>query len=136
MINIAGNSYSSSLLEILPSHVKSAPESVYVGHEEIKVRTLDDVYPNIANESDKVYLKIDTQGFEKQVLDGGLGVLPHIATVELELSLVPLYQDQLLFPAMCELMSGFGYVLVSLEPEFWDPSSGELLQVNGTFHRH
>ena len=34
-INISGNSYSSSFLEMLPSHEASAPESGYVGSERI-----------------------------------------------------------------------------------------------------
>lgn len=135
-INISANSASSSFLEILPACEAAVPTSGYISYETVNVQTLDSVFWKYCKKSDNVYLKIDTQGFEKQVLDGGLSVLPHIATVELELSLIPLYQDQMLFPEMCELMSGLGYTLVSLEPEFWDPSSGKLLQVNGTFHRY
>src|SRR5215218_1126126 len=40
-INMAGNSQSSSLLEMLPAHVKSAPTSAYVGNEELTVSRLD-----------------------------------------------------------------------------------------------
>jgi len=135
-INISANSASSSFLPILPACEAAAPTSGYISHETVAVRTLDSIFLEYCNRSDCVYLKIDTQGFEKQVLDGARSVLPHIATVELELSLVPLYQNQLVFPDMYELMTRLGYSLVSLEPEFSDPSSGKLLQVNGTFHRH
>jgi FkbM family methyltransferase len=134
-INIAGNSYSSSLLDILPSHIKSAPESVYIGHEEIKVKTLDDIYSDIVSESDRVYLKIDTQGFEENVLRGAEGSLESIDTIQLEMSLTPLYQDGLLFDEMYGLLCQKGYALVALEPGFTDEETGQLLQVDGIFHR-
>ena len=134
-INIAGNSFSSSLLDILPSHTKSAPESVYVGHEEIKVKTLDDIYSDVVNDSDRVYLKIDTQGFEENVLRGAEGSLESIDTIQLEMSLTPLYQDGLLFDEMYGLLCRKGYVLVALEPGFTDEETGQLLQVDGIFHR-
>ena len=134
-INIAGNSYSSSLLDILPSHKKSAPGSVYIGHEEIKVKTLDDIYSDVVNDFDKVYLKIDTQGFEENVLRGAEDSLGSIDTIQLEMSLTPLYQDGLLFDEMYSLLCQKGYVLVALEPGFTDEETGQLLKVDGIFHR-
>ena len=103
-INIAGNSFSSSILDILPSHIKSAPESAYTGHEEIKVKTLDDIYSDITNGSDKVYLKIDTQGFEENVLMGAEASLKSIDTIQLEMSLIPLYRNGMLFDEMYGLL--------------------------------
>ncbi len=47
-----------------------------------------------------IYLKIDTQGYESEVLKGAERALAQIDTVELEMSLVPLYKGQLLF---CDL---------------------------------
>jgi len=44
-INVAANSESSSLLAMLPSHLKSAPQSEYIGRETIRIRTLDGVFP-------------------------------------------------------------------------------------------
>lgn len=134
-INIAGNSYSSSLLDILPSHVKSAPESEYIGHEEIKVRTLDDFYSDIANDGDNVYLKIDTQGYEENVLRGAESSLEFIDTIQLEMSLTHLYRDGLLFDEMYDLLRRKGYVMVALESGFSDEDTGQLLQVDGIFHR-
>jgi hypothetical protein len=53
--------------------------------------------------------------------------------VELEMSLTPLYEGQLLIGETIELMRGHGFAPTHLEPEFIDPHSGELLQVNGLF---
>lgn len=134
-INISGNSYSSSLLDMLPSHLKSAPESRYVDSETISVRRLDSVFDDYCSSSENIYMKIDTQGFEGRVLRGAELSLGHIDTVQMEMSLVPLYQGELSFIEMIELMDAKGYGLVALEPGFSDAESGQLLQVDGIFRR-
>jgi FkbM family methyltransferase len=135
MINVAGNSYSSSLLDILPSHLKSAPESKFIGKEEIQTKTLDSIFPSIHTKTDNVYLKIDTQGFEKNVLKGAGNSLHNIDTIQLEMSLTPLYKDELSFIDMYQLLYQKGYRLVAVEPGFTDEDTGQLLQIDGIFHR-
>jgi FkbM family methyltransferase len=134
-INIAGNSYSSSLLNMLPAHVKSEPTSEYVGKETITVTTLDAVFPTLAKPSDNVYLKIDTQGFEEHVLKGAEAALGTINTIQLEMSLTPLYEDELLFNEMYRLLYEKGYRLLAVEPGFTDTRTGQLLQLDGVFQR-
>ncbi len=134
-INIAGNSYSSSLLGMLPSHEESAPDSKYVGKEMIEIKTLDSVFFDLCKTAGNVYMKIDTQGFESEVLKGAEISLAQIDTVQMEMSLVPLYECELLFNEMCMLMTNKGYRLVAIEDGFSDPVSGQLLQVDGIFHR-
>jgi FkbM family methyltransferase len=134
-INIAGNSYSSSLLNMLPSHLKAAPESKYVGSEVIEIKTLDSIFDDVCQRDKNIYLKIDTQGFESKVIKGAERSLAYINTVQLEMSLVPLYQGELMFNEMYSLMSEKGYSLVSIESGFSDQVSRQLLQVDGIFHR-
>jgi FkbM family methyltransferase len=45
------------------------------GMESIEVRKLDDVF---AKPSGNTLLKIDTQGYERQVLEGGRSLLPKL----------------------------------------------------------
>ena len=135
-INIAANSQSSSLLPMLPAHLKSAPQSEYIGKETIRVRTLDQVFPALCTQARNIYLKMDTQGFERNVLLGAKESLKRIDTVQMELSLVPLYSHQPLFNEMYSLMIELGYTLIAIEDTFSDPSSGQLLQADGIFHRH
>lgn len=135
VLNIAGNSMSSSILDMLPSHAKSAPESQYVGREQVEVRTLDSVFDTICSQEQSILLKIDTQGFEKHVLDGAERSLRFINTIQLEMSLIPLYQGELLFPELSQLLYQKGYRLASIEPVFADRETGQLLQIDGIFHR-
>lgn len=134
-INIAGNSYSSSILSMLESHEKSAPESKYVGQETIDVKTLDSIMDDLSINEANIYLKIDTQGFESKVIKGAEMSLNRIDTIQLEMSLLPLYKDELLFNELYNILCSKGYTLVALEPGFSDSNSGQMLQIDGIFHR-
>ena len=133
VINIAGNSYSSSILNMLPKHVQSAPDSKYIAKQEIEIKTLDSIYPFIINKEDKVMVKIDTQGFEKNVLDGAKASLNHILIIQLEMSIVPLYENEMLFNDMVQYIEDKGFQLFSLENGHYNRESGQLLQVDGIF---
>ena len=70
-INVAGNSLSSSLLPMLATHLSAAPESRYVSKERIRLARLDEVAPtDMLGPNCRLLLKIDTQGFEEEVLAG------------------------------------------------------------------
>lgn len=132
-INISGNSYSSSILPILPNHVKSAPDSAYIAQQEIEVKRLDDIFNTLVAGNSRVMLKIDTQGYEKNVLEGAAQSLKHIAIVQLEMSLVPLYENGLLCLEMVQYMENKGFQLFSLENGHYDRKTGQQLQVDGIF---
>lgn len=135
MIHVAGNSYSSSILPMLSRHEQSRPESRYVADAEIEVKTLDSIFLPEWRASRDVFLKIDTQGFEKQVLDGAKQSLPFIDTIQIEMSMTPLYEGGLLFEEMYSFVKSMGYRLVAIEPGFFDTDTGEMFQVDGIFHR-
>ncbi len=134
-INIAGNSYSSSMLDMLPTHLGAAPESRYIGTEQIQVKTLDSLFGSLCPRGKSVLLKIDTQGFEMNVLNGAKSSLPFINTIQLEMSLIPLYHGESLIDRLLPLLYGKGYRAVSLEPGFADRNTGQLLQVDAILHR-
>jgi FkbM family methyltransferase len=134
-VNIAGNSYSSSVLDMLPAHAAAAPQSHYVGTEEAPVTTVDRVCRQHGVAPAHSLLKLDVQGYEQVVLDGAADVLPRLAAVQVELSLTPLYETQPLMPEMVARLEGAGLQLWALEPGFSDPRSGRLLQCDGVFLR-
>jgi len=133
IINVSNNSYSSSILDMLPKHFDSAPESKYIKQQEINVKKLDSIFKSFCNTKNKVMIKIDTQGYEKKVLDGAKNSLKDIKVVQLEMSLVPLYQEEMLFLEMTHYLQEKGFQLFSLENGFADPLTGQLLQVDGIF---
>lgn len=90
-INIAGNSVSSSILPMMESHASAAAGSVYIATEKVPIFRLDTIATPYLGKAHKPFLKIDTQGYEWQVLDGASTILPQMSGVLCELSLVPLY---------------------------------------------
>ena len=76
----------------------------------------------------------DSQTLDR-VLAGASGILPDVAGLHLELSLVPLYADQKLFAEMTALARSLGFEPWAIWPTFFDPGTGRLLQVDATFFR-
>jgi FkbM family methyltransferase len=134
-IHVSANSYSSSVLPMLARHTSAAPDSQVVGTERVPLRRLDSVLPGTVDPGNSVFLKIDTQGYEDRVLAGARETLKSIRGLQLELSLVGLYQGQVLFLEMVKLLDEAGFGLYALNPEFVDPVTGQTLQVNGVFLR-
>jgi FkbM family methyltransferase len=133
IINIAGNSWSSSILNMLQTHLDSAPESSYVSRESIVIKTLDSLFEELCGDCDNVMLKMDVQGFEKEVLEGSINSLSRIKMIQLEMSIIELYEGEMLLGNMIEYLSVKGFQLVSLENGYFDSSSGHLFQVDGIF---
>ncbi len=118
-----------------PRHVHAEPESRYVGTEEVALARLDDVASNWLAAEDHLFLKLDVQGFEPRVLRGAEATLDRALGIEIELSMVPLYEGQALLPDLVATLHEKHFRLVSIEPGFADPSSAELLQADGIFLR-
>lgn len=135
VLNVAGNSESSSLLPMLEEHRRAAPSSAYIGTQQTRVERLDRLWIKDVRDDDVAFLKTDTQGFERQVLDGIGEHLDTLHGVEIEMSLVPLYEGSMLFMEAHARLTGAGLELVSVEPVFADPLTGRLLQVDGIFMR-
>jgi FkbM family methyltransferase len=134
-LQISGNSQSSSVLNMLDAHICSAPESAYVGEQQVAMHRLDEIARSHVDAARSSYLKIDVQGYESQVLDGASGILPRITGIQIELSLVPLYDRQMLYRAMIDKLDALGYELHAVLPVFSDARSGRLLQMDGIFIR-
>ncbi|GCL58943.1 FkbM family methyltransferase [Microcystis aeruginosa] len=136
IINIAGNSQSSSALPMLDAHLESAPESAYSGSETVKLSRLDTIAKDyIKSETKSIFLKIDVQGLEKQVIEGATAILPLVKGIKLELSLVPLYEGQVLFKEMIDIVEKLGYELYGIEPGFTAEKTGRMLQMDGIFFK-
>jgi FkbM family methyltransferase len=132
-INVAGNSYSSSILDMLPAHFDSAPQSSYVSKEKIIVKKLDTIIDGYYKEGDRVLLKIDTQGFERNVIEGAKQSLHKICGIQVEMSIVQLYNGEMIFTEMIQSLKEKGFEIFSLENGFSDEKTGKLLQVDGIF---
>jgi FkbM family methyltransferase len=134
-INIAGNSGSSSILPMLDRHVRAAPKSRYIGTECVPVQRLDEALERHRWHQKPIFLKVDTQGFEREVLSGLGEQTKNLVGLQMELSLVPLYAGQMLVDEAMAWAAAAGLRLASVEQVLFDRESGELLQMDGVFVR-
>jgi len=134
LINVASNSTSSSLLPMQDSHREAEPSVGIVGTETIRVERLDDVVTDIIRPADTVFLKVDTQGFERHVLAGGSDTLARSVGLQLELSFVSLYEGGMLANEAISLAYDAGFHLEVIE-QGWASPTGQMLQADGIFFR-
>jgi FkbM family methyltransferase len=135
-VNISGDSVSSSVLPMLRTHTDAAPKSHPVGTQSVRQERLDRLVPELGlAQGSRVFLKVDVEGYERAVLDGATGLFADGAVngLQLELSLVPLYEGGMSYREGLDRAESLGMTLMGLDPVFSDPNSGQLLQVDAVF---
>lgn len=126
-----GNKSSSSLLPMHQRHIDAAPHTAYVGEKDVPVQRLDDIVHPTKN----TFLKIDTQGYEMQVLMGATGIIDRIRGVQVEMSTCTLYDGQALDWEIKNWLVDKGFELWAVNPFMYDPKTGRLLQYDAIFVR-
>ena len=131
-INISKNSVSSSLRRLTEIHTRAAPNSQNIDTEEVEVTTLDKYFSNSENMplTQRILLKIDTQGFEREVLEGASDFLKKVDAIIMETSFAELYHGQALFEELHEFMLDNGFKIYNIIPGFKDDMTGQLLQAD------
>ncbi len=135
LMNVSGHETSSSLLSMTQTHVDVMPCSATVAEESVQIARLDSFYSKYVKADDRICLKVDVQGYEKEVLKGAIKILAHTHVIEIELSTIPMYEDAPVLTEMTAALDEMGYTLVSIAPVFSDPQTGYLLQADGIFVR-
>ncbi len=135
-INISQASVFSSMLNPAPLLNQIYPEeSKYISKETITVCKIDSIFNDYYNPGDKVFMKIDAQGYEENILKGAESSFEYITGMQLELSFVPHYESELIITQIVENLAKKDFTLVSLEPLSHNLSAGNLLQADGIFVR-
>jgi FkbM family methyltransferase len=126
-LHVAANEgQSSSFLPMLVRHSAAAPSAQFIGTETVEVRTLDECWA----EGGRLFLKLDVQGYEANVIGGATKTLEDVQVIQTETSLVPLYEGQPLIADMLTLLADVGFYPVGFYPAFSDDTSEEILQMD------
>lgn len=134
-MHISENSISSSAMDMIDTHENAAPKSKYIGVEKAKVYRLDTVFDKYAEGCKNVLVKIDTQGYEEKIFNGGVKSMEKMKGLYLEMSLVKLYEGQILFKELYERTISNGFGMYGIQPAFVNKETGRVLQVDATFFR-
>ncbi|MEI6666735.1 MAG: FkbM family methyltransferase [Acidobacteriota bacterium] len=133
-INVSQMSEFSSCLTQLPAAQAFVPEARVLRQESITVARLDDAFAEFP--AGRAYLKIDTQGFEEQVLKGGAACLSNFLGIQMELSVVHLYEGTWRFHEAVAYMVERGFEISNILPVNFDPADQvSLLEVDCIFRR-
>lgn len=94
------------------------------GTEAVETRTLDDVYQDLRSQFGfrRPYLKIDTQGFDMEVLKGAKGSIETFCGLQTEASIRPLYDGMPDYREMIGYLASLGYSISGLFPVWHDPA--------------
>ena len=111
-IHVSQLSVCSSILDLAPNALMHDPRIAVDHAERVPVRTLDEVAANL---SGNLLLKIDTQGYERQVLEGGRQTLARALGVLMELPVIHVYRGEWKFQEAVQSMEDAGFVLAQVQ---------------------
>ena len=123
---------SSSLLPMDQLHRDEFPKSANTREEQIQVRRLDDVAPDLKLDG-PIVAKIDVQGFEDRVIRGGEKTFDNVMAIVVELSSYPLYEGQPSFADVHDQLDQLGFVFRGTVDQMFSPNDGRILQFDGLF---
>jgi FkbM family methyltransferase len=133
VLNVTEDSRSSSVLR-RNERFGATPGWAPRGEERAPARRLAGLAGELLRPDERPYLKLDVQGFERQVIEGAGEALERFEGLELELSLLALYEGQTSLPEMLPLLAERGFRPVCLEPILLD-DDGLLMELDGVFAR-
>jgi FkbM family methyltransferase len=130
-----GSSESTQVIHVSPSSVFSSllptndycasrfgARSVANREELIRIRRLDAVLDEIAaaGSLQKIFLKLDTQGFDMEVFKGLGNRLDDVRVLQSEISLIPIYDNMPHWTESISLYEEAGFGVVGMFPVTWD----------------
>jgi hypothetical protein len=133
-INISANSVSSSLLPLCRRTIELEPSVAYVHNETVVVRRLDSFLPELCD-AQRIFLKIDTQGFERKVVEGSHAILNRVAMIQMELAWTPSYEGQSELGVMVDHMRELGFEPAMVAPAWINEITGLMPEIDVVFVR-
>jgi len=132
---VSENIVSSSLLKITDKHIEAAPKSTVSNTLKVKTSTLDYFSKELNLAGKSIFIKIDVQGHELNVLKGAIKTLDAAILVAIEVSFEKLYTQSATFDEIYNFMCERGFFLCSAYEAFSDLNNGRCLQLDAVFEK-
>jgi FkbM family methyltransferase len=122
------HSHASSALPISEEQKKAIPETARTTKIQVGINRLDEVI-QVNEIKGPSLLKLDVQGYERNVLEGATKLLPTIDYLVFEASFIPMYQGEPLFNEMHLYLKNIGFEIVA-PVGFLEGKNGGILQID------
>jgi FkbM family methyltransferase len=133
-ILVTSDSTGSSLFRKAEIHKRLLAGNDWIATEQVELRCLPSLWPDLVTETDRVYLKLDIEGAELAVLQSAAELLPRVCLIELELHVIEMYEGAATVEAVLPFVFEHGFSLVSLEHNGGDDrATGRMLMLDGIF---
>ena len=119
-LRLNSNPSSSSLLPCHELQTQSFPIVQEIGEIQVKTARLDDLIPHHQLAGD-VIIKIDAQGAEDKIIEGGLQTFSKANCVMIEMSYVPMYVGQPLFHEIHMQLTDLGFKFIGIKNQVLSP---------------
>ncbi len=123
---------SSSLLPLAGKHIDSFDYAVKTKPVSVRVERLTDFFQR-KNIDKPLLIKIDVQGFEDKVIEGGHAVLQKATMILCEVSFIELYKGQSLFADISNELASLGFVYAGCTEQLRSPENNQVLQADAIF---
>ena len=127
------HSHASSALPISTYQQTQLPETANTEKIQVPVQRLDQVRSELTL-THPVLLKLDVQGYEKEVLEGATAMLDQVDYLVFETSFVPMYEGEPVFNEMHEYVRSKGFVLIAPVGSLQN-KTGQYLQLDVLYGR-
>lgn len=127
-------SASSSFLPMAELHKRAFPKTAGATKLVVRCERLDDVMDGLAIDGN-LMVKIDVQGFEDKVIDGGKKTIADASVIIVETSFYSLYNGQPLFGDIFSRLQSLGFRLRGILDQMPSPIDGRLLSGDAIFTR-
>ena len=137
MIEMHRNVYpdSSSIRVMKDIHREQFPFTAGIDQAlQAPITTLDEIGSRTSI-VDNVFVKVDVQGYEDEVLRGGREIVSRAKAVVLEVSFVPLYEHAPTFDEIYSTMKSYGHTFAGCLDQLVGPLDGAILQGDALFLR-
>ena len=130
--NASNDGLSSSIFDLGSYHKDAAPNIKFISKEKIKMYKLSKILES--NTHKALYLKIDTQGYEFEILKSiSKKNFKNIYAFEIETNLVNTYKKLTLIEDVIQFLRKKGYKPLRIENGFGMPNYGQQLQADIIF---
>ncbi len=134
-INISKSSDLSSLLPSSKELLKALPKTEVIDKATVPMKTLDSLYGELNLENKRVFIKMDTQGYEMNILKNAPQTLDTIIGLQVEMSLFPLYEGEVLFDEIISLLKLYNFTPHMLIETNFSRKLKRQLQIDGIFFK-